>query len=174
MLIVAAFLIVAGTALPIGAQESNQVQEFKNKYPLLSRLDIPTDSLPKGCMKPDALPDNFPLKGIRQCAITTEARAIDALDQRFIMVGAKNIEALYYGGYDEVNELGVIGWALTNSEVAKKAYKNAAEGGRFFKIWLRGNHVIGLWRDKGTTDNCMEQMVVTIEDIVRRGDSKDN
>jgi len=59
MLIVAVFLIAAGIALPIGAQESKEAQELKKKYPLLSRLDIPADSLPKGCTKPDVKPDAF-------------------------------------------------------------------------------------------------------------------
>lgn len=172
---VAAVLIAGGIALPIGAQESEEAQseearELNQQYPLLSQLDIPTDSLPRGCTKPAALPDNFPLEGIRQCAITTDARAIDAIERRFIMVGAKNIEAMYYGGYVEENELGIMAWALTDSEVATKAYNNATEGDKFFKVWLHGKHVIALWGDTGTTDECMQQMVVLIDDIVRHPD----
>jgi len=81
---------------------------------------------------------------------------------------------LYYGGYSELNDLGVIGWAFTNIDVAQRAMKNAIEKDRFFTIWQRDKHVVVLWRDKGTTDQCMQQMAAILEDGVESGDKKDN
>jgi hypothetical protein len=173
ILMVSALVIAIGVTVATRAQEPENADDLKKKYPLLSRLDMPSDSLPQGCSKPALQPDYFPVKGLRQCAISTDPRAIAALEKE-TRVGAKNIEAVYVAVYKEAGELGVIGWAFTRAEVAKEAYKNLTERDRHFRIWLRGKFVIALWRDTGTTDQCMRQMAANIEGIVRHGDTNDN
>jgi hypothetical protein len=172
MLIAAVVLSAAGLTANTCGQEPKNDDELKKKYPLLARLDMPKDSLPPGCSKPDLQPDDFPVKGLRQSAITTDARAITALD-REAGVAAKNTRAVYYAVYKEAGELGVIGWAFATEEVAKDAHQNVTKRGRSFKIWRQGKYLITLWRDTGTTDRCMQQMAENIEAIVRRCDADD-
>ncbi len=161
------FLIAAGFAFAVCAQETNK------EFPLLAGLDIPEDALPEGCSKPDLQPDDFPIKGLRQCGITTDSRAIAFMDQEATRVGAKSIEAMYYAVYKEEGELFVIGWAFTSTKVAREAYKNAAKNHRCFKAWQRGKYAIAFWRDMGTTDECMKQMAAILDRVVRRPDAKD-
>jgi len=141
---------------------------------LLARPDIPPESLPKGCSKPDLQPEDFPIEGIRQGAIAVDSRAITALaqDRRGPKVGAENIHAVYFASYREGNELGVVGYAFADAQVAKDAYKNMAKEHDDYRVWLRGKYVIWLWRDTGTTDKCMREMALIIDRIVRRYDSK--
>lgn len=173
-LAVAVLLIIPGIALLTGAQQTKKDRDLAKTYPLLSRLDISENALPKGCTKPNLRPEDFPLKGIRQCTITTDPRAIAAMEKRHFKVGAKNIEAIYFAVYKEANELGVIGCAFINPEIAKKAYKNLTKGQSFFKIWLSGKYVIVLWHDKGTTEKCMQQMKTLIEKVVQSSDKKND
>ncbi|MBI5759764.1 MAG: hypothetical protein HZA46_14700 [Planctomycetales bacterium] len=172
MLIVAVVLSAVGLTANTCGQESQNGDELKKKYPLLARLDMPKDSLPPGCSKPDLQPDDFPVKGLRQSAITTDARAIAALD-KVVRVEAENTQAVYFAVYKEAGELGVIGWAFATEEVAKDAHQNVTKRGRAFKIWRQGKYLITLWRDTGTTDRCMQQMAENIEAIVRRSDADD-
>ena len=170
---VSVLLVALGIALTTGADESTNSQDLKKKYPLLARLDIPTDSLPKGCTKPDLQPDDFPLEGLRQCAIITDSLAITAMDKRATKVGANNIDAMYYAIYKEAGELGVVGFAFNNSQVAKNAYENLIKDDDGFRTWLRGKYVIRIWRDIGTTDECMQQMAAIIERIIQFRDKND-
>lgn len=162
-----AFLLpVAGCALTARAQEPQKT------YPVLARLDIPTNSLPNGCSKPDVQPEDFPVEGIRQCAITTNPRAITALNRQVTNVESKSIEAAYFGVYKEGGELFVVGFAFINSKAAKDAYKNAKE--KTYRAWLHGKYVIALDRDKGATDECMQQMSAIIDNIVKPSKQPDD
>ena len=156
---VALYLSVAGCVLTARAQELTKM------YPLLARLDIPTNSLPTGCSKPDVQPEDFPVEGIRQCAITAHPRAIAALNRQIANVESKSIEAAYFGVYKEGGELFVVGFAFINSEAAKDAYEKANE--KTYRAWLHGKYVIALSRDKGATNTCMQQMSAIIDKLVQ-------
>jgi hypothetical protein len=170
MLIVAVLLIAAEGVMPLGAQESKEHRELKKKYPFLSRLDIPTDKLPKGCSKPDLQPEDFPIAGIRQGGVTTDSRAIAALDRdrRGPNVGAENIHAIYLASYKERGELGVVGYAFADTQVANDAYNNMKKEHDDYRVWLCGKNVVWLWRDTGTTDQCIREMALIIEVLVER------
>lgn len=170
---VVAFLVALGSVATSVAQEPGETQELK-KYPLLSRLDIPTEDLPKGCSKPDLQPDDFPVQGLRQCAVTTNSNAIAAIDKRATKVGAESIDAMHYAVYREAGELGVVGLAFKDAQVAKEASDNLARVGSAFRTWRRDHYVIWLWRDTGTTDECMQQIATNIERILQHFDAKDD
>ena len=140
--------------------------ETESKFPLLARLDIPVALLPEGCAKPEIKDGRFPIPGLRQCAVTTDARAIAALDERVTKVGSMKTSGLYFGVYREKGELGVTAWAFATENVARDAHHNVVKAARFFKTWRRGRHVVALWRDKGATDGCMREMAAVIERIV--------
>jgi hypothetical protein len=177
MRIVLVSLACAVAAPSLHAQESNEAQDLKKRHPLLAQFDIPTESLPKGCSKPDLQPEDFPIEGIRQGAITTDSRAIAALaeDTRGPKVGAENIEAIYFACYREGNDIGIVGFAFANTQVAKQAYKSLKKrNDDDSRVWRRGKYTIWLWRDIGTTDRCMREMALIIDGILRRYDGKKN
>lgn len=76
------------------AKQSEAGVGLKAAYSLLARRDIPAERLPKECEESDIEPDDFPVKGQRQAAITTNSRAISAVDGPATKVGDQHIEAV--------------------------------------------------------------------------------
>lgn len=150
--------VVAITSLSNADEKGDQ---HAKKYPVLARLTPPQDKLPPNC-KIQEIPDNIPeLKQLKNLAITIEPKLFLIADERLAtLIDIKTINASYFGMYREKNECGIIGWAFTNVENAKKAHKAMAASysneKERFRLWQIDEYVVWLWRDPGTTDECFQ------------------
>jgi hypothetical protein len=84
----------------------------------------------------------------------------DELTERF----GKHIRAAHYSVYKEGGEIGVFGWAFDSPDTAKEAHEVLAKRvGDRFRWWRHEQYLIGLWRDTGTSDKCLQHFEAFIQ-----------
>jgi hypothetical protein len=169
-------LTIALALIPAPARSADDAAP---KYPLLAQLSPREDDLPAGCKIAKIRDGDTPVKGMKNRAITTDAKAFLIVDERHKdLLDAKLIEAMYVGIYREKRDIGVIAWAFKTEDAAKRAHQKLADSyakeAERFRFWRTKKNVVWLWRDPGTTDDCFRYFETFIEAVLTSFGAKDN
>ena len=140
-------------------------------FPFLAGLTIPKERLPQGCEVAKLPADFLGLRGFQNQAVSTDPRLFVIADERLgDLLDPKLIQATCFGIYPEKTDIGIVGWTFQSEEAAKGAharltesYKQEPDRTRF---WRAGRHVVWLWRDRGTTDECFAALAKFVEERV--------
>ncbi len=148
------------------------------EFPFLAGLTVPGDRLPKDC-RPTDKPPGGRWDGLRNLELTTNPRLFIIGDRLRKVLDRTTIQAAYCGLYSESTnpgdprkDLGIFGWAFHSEAAAKEAQAKLAE---FYKresanmrLWRINEHVVLLWRDRGTTDACFTALAKFVQERVER------
>ena len=155
-------LRLIGAVFVVAAVGGVGADELEKQYPLLAALRVPASELPEGCKEMEVPADVEELKGLKNCAITTEPKFFVIVDEPLRdLIDVKAVKAAYFGMYQEKNkECGIMGWRFASEDAAGKAHQAMAEhyanDPRRYRFWQKGEHVIWLWRDPPISDACFQ------------------
>ena len=140
-------------------------------FPFLAGLTIPKERLPQGCEVAKLPADFLGLRGFQNQAVSTDPRLFVIADERLgDLLDPKLIQATCFGIYREKNDIGIVGWAFQSEEAAKAAHSKLVESYKQepdrMRFWRAGQHVVWLWRDRGTTDECFAALAKFVEERV--------
>jgi hypothetical protein len=141
------------------------------EFPFLASLAIPKERLPQGCEVARLPADFLGLRGFKNQAVSTDPRLFVVADERLgELLNPKLIQATCFGIYREKNDIGIVGWAFQSEEAARQAYDKLTESYQQepdrMRFWRAGRHVVWLWRDPGTSDECFAKLAKFVEERV--------
>ncbi len=120
----------------------------------LQSLSIPLHQLPAGCKVVEGVPE-VPM-------IRVHNRALSLDPQTFFFMSAKltdkyrdEMRGMYFSVYREQGELGLFAWQFEGIDTERVCDDIREEFGNRFELWAVKDCVVCLWRDQGTTDDCM-------------------
>ncbi len=166
-LIAALSMLVSAAAVPV---------DRPKEFPFLAGLTVPGDLLPKGC-RPTDKPPGGRWDGLKNLEVTTNPRLFIIGDKLRKVLDRTTIQAAYCGLYceptkpgDSRKDLGIFGWAFRSESAAKDAQARLTE---LFKqesvklrIWRVKEHVVFLWADSSTSDECFKALEKFVEEHV--------
>lgn len=142
------------------------------EFPFLASLTIPRERLPEGCVVAKVPADALGVAGFKNQAVSTDPRLFVIADERLgDLLDPKLIQATCFGIYREKNDVGIVGWAFQSEDAARQAYEKLTDSYKQepdrMRFWRAGRHVVWLWRDPGTSDECFAKLAKFIEERVR-------
>ena len=161
-------ILVSTTAAPVDSQK---------EFPFLAGLTVPVERLPNDC-RPADTPPGGRWDGLKNLEVTTNPRLFIIGDRLRKVLDRTTIQAAYCGLYSEPTnpgdnrkDLGIFGWAFRSEAAAKDAQARLTEFCKqeagSMRLWRAGRHVVWLWRDPGTSDECFAALAKFVEERVK-------